>query len=155
MKKLLILITLLSVVGCNISGVVSEGNVKKALDIAYTETKDYKYNGYDGGFMLFIQGYLKNQAYRNDMQCMVLDESDVEGKKSVRACLFPNGEPDKETTFGSENVLVKALQSKENGDIIALVFFSDAKKTEKGVSYSTLLPVGIAVNLQTRKIGKL
>ena len=142
--------------GCNSSGVVSEGNIKKALDIAYTETKDYEYKGYNANeSFMSIKMYLKNQKYHNHRECMVLDESDVEGKKSVRSCIFPNGNPDGETTFGSENILVKAVQSKENRDIVALVFFTDAEKTEKGVRFSTLMPIGIAVNLKTRKIGEL
>lgn len=157
MKKIFILLgVILSFIGCNPAGVVSEGNIKKALDIAYAETKDYEYKGYGGNdSFMFIKMYLKDQRYHNHIECMVLDESDVEGKKSVRSCIFPNGNPDGETTFGSNNILVKAIHGKENRDIVALVFFTDAEKTEKGVRFSTLMPMGIAVNLQTRKIGEL
>lgn len=156
MKKILILLVgIFAYAGCNPSGVVSESDVKKALDIAYAETKDYEYKGYNGSASWLIQMYLKNQKYHNHTECMILDESDVEGKKSIRSCILPNGEPDGKTTFGSTDILVKAIQSKDNKDIIGLIFFSDAKKTEKGVSYSSLLPVGVAVNLKTRKIGQL
>lgn len=157
MKRVLILIgVMLSFMGCNPSGVVSEGNVKKALDIAYAETKDYEYKGYGRNeYFMFIKSYLKNQRYHNHMECMVLDESDVEGKKSVRSCILPNGSPDGETPFGSKNILVKAIPGKENRDLVALLFFADAEKTEKGVRFSTIMPIGIAVNLQTRKIGDL
>ena len=53
------------------------------------------------------------------------------------------------------NVLVMAEREKNNKDILILVFFSDAEKTEKGYSYSKILPIAVAVNLKTQKIGTL
>ena len=41
MKKIFALIILFGIIGCNSSGVVSEANVKKALDITYNETKNF------------------------------------------------------------------------------------------------------------------
>ncbi len=156
MKKVLSLIILFSVVGCNSSGVVSEANVKKALDITYAETKDFNI-GYGTRpievKVMFIKKYLKDQNYRNNIECTILDTSDVKGKQSTRACLLKG--VDKEEKKESKNVLVMAEHDETNRDIVLLVFFQNAEKTERGYKYSTIMPIAIMVNLTTRKIGDI
>lgn len=154
MKKVLfLLVCLVGLFGCNQSGVVSTNTVKKALDIAYTETKDFEMTGIYGVEFLFIKKYLKGQKYRDNMECSVLDLSDVEGSKHMRACLLKGVNAD--DSASTKDVLVMAEPFSMNKDIIVLMFFSDAKKTDKGFSYTTFLPVGIGVNLKTQKVGRL
>ena len=155
MKKVLfLLVCIIGFLGCNQSGVVSTNTVKKALDIAYTETKDFEMRGIYGAEFLVIKEYLKGKKYRNNIECSVLDLSDVEGIKHMRACLLKGVNPDSGSA-STKDVLVMAERFSMNKDIIVLMFFSDAKKTDKGFSYSTFLPMGIGVNLKTQKVGRL
>ena len=158
MKKLFTLIMLFGIIGCNSSGVVSEANVKKALDIAYNETKNFNM-GYGTSPIEFkvylIRQYLNEQKYRNNMECTILDMSDVEGKKSTRACLLKGVDIDKEGKEDPKNVLVMAIKNETNKDIVILMFFENAEKTENGYKYSSLMPIGILVNLATQKIGDI
>lgn len=156
MKKILYLsVCVIGFFGCNQSGVVSSNTVKKALDIAYAETKDYEFRGLHSSLQFsFIKTYLSGQKYRNNMECSVLDMSDVEGTKHMRACLL-QGVNTNDEMASSKDVLVMAEQASTNKDIVILMFFSNAKKTDRGFSYSTILPVGIAVNLKTQKIGEI
>ncbi|MCI7044518.1 MAG: hypothetical protein MR993_06105 [Spirochaetes bacterium] len=158
MKKIVILVLILiGMAGCNPSGVVSDNAVREALDIVYEETKnnDYKtsWGGLDYRFRSFaiIKEYVQNQGYRNNLECGVIDESDVEGKKYIKACLLKNANKENK----NPNILIKAIPFPNQKDMMFLVFFQDAERTEKGFSYNTLLPVGIVVNLDSRKIGKL
>ena len=152
-KTLFLLVCIIGFLGCNQSGVVSTNTVKKALDIAYTETKDFEMRGIYGAEFLFIKEYLKGQKYRDNMECSVLDLSDVEGTKHMRACLLKGVNVD--DSASTKDVLVMAEQFSMNKDIIVLMFFRNAKKTNQEVSYSTFLPVGIGVNLKTQKVGRL
>ena len=158
MKKIIgFALILISLAGCNPSGVVPENTVRKALDIVYEETKDKDYKNSWGGldyrFISFsiIKGYISGQSYRNDLECSVIDVSDVEGKKYLRACLLKNVNKENK----NPDILIMAERFPNQKDIVALIFFQDAQKTEKGFSYNSLLPVSIAVNLDSRKIGKL
>ena len=154
MKKLLFLVlSIFGIMGCNSQGVVSPYNLKQALDIIYNETRDMKIIGYGSLELraMFLQDYLKDRKYHNNMECGILDMSDVQGTKNIRACLLKN--VDTSDSYKSKNVLVMAEQNKQNKDILYLIFFSDAEKTEKGYKYSTIMPIDILVNLKTHKIG--
>lgn len=158
MKKIISLaLILIGLVGCNPSGVVPEYTVRKALDIVYEETKDKDYKtpwgGFDYRFRSFaiIKGYVSSQSYRNGLECSVIDESDVEGKKYIRARLLKNVNKENK----NPDILIMAERFPNQKDIVALIFFQDAQKTEKGFSYDSLLPVSIAINLDSKKIGKL
>lgn len=153
-KVLFLLVCLVGLFGCNQSGVVSINTVKKALDIAYTETKDFEMRGVQGMEFLFIKRYLQGQKYRNNMECRVLDLSDVEGSKRMRACLLKGVNPEDDWA-STKDVLVMAEHFSMNKDIIVLMFFRNAKKTNEAFSYSTFLPMGIAVNVKTQKVGLL
>ena len=141
--------------GCNSQGVVSPYNLKQALDIVYNETKDMKFIGYGSSELraMFLQDYLKDRKYHNNMECGILDMSDVQGTKHIRACLLKNVHKDISNKSKDVSVLVMAEKSKDNSDIILLMFFDDAEKTEKGYKYSTVMPIDILVNLKTHKIG--
>lgn len=156
MKKLLFLVlSIFGIMGCNSQGVVSPYNLKQALDIVYNETKDMKITGYGGSLeyrAMFLQDYLKDRKYHNNMECGILDMSDVQGTKHISACLLKNVHKNTSNTK-DVSVLVMAEKSKNNSDIILLMFFDDAEKTEKGYKYSTIMPIDILVNLKTHKIG--
>lgn len=155
MKKVLfLLVCITGIFGCNQSGVVSINTIKKALDIAYTETKDFKFRGMDGVDFAFVKEYLREKKYLNNMECSVLDLSDVEGTKHLRACLLRGVDIDSGRS-ANKDILVIATQIQANKDIVRLMFFSHVKKTDKGFYYSKMSPVEIAVNLKTKKIGKI
>lgn len=158
MKKILILLfASIIIAGCNSSGVVSERTVKQALAIVTSETKNLQWTGRasDKFSLLMIKEYLQVPHYQQDMECGVLDMSDVEGKKMIRACLLRGVNNSDSLFISSKDVLVMAEQNSAHKDIVVLMFFSNAEKTDKGFSYSTILPLGVAVNLKTQKIGEL
>lgn len=155
MKKILSVISVsLFIWGCSSSNIVSENAVKQALEIAYSQTAPMSWEDFGAlnryGELLEVKDYLKNGNFRKEITCVVLDESDVNGTKHIRACLLKNA-----STGNNPNLLVKALREPANLDIIYLVFYRDADETDDGIKYSTIVPVSVAVNLKTKKIGRV
>ena len=158
MKKILvILVATLTYVGCTSSEVVSDGTVRKALDIVYKEIQHRQEYRRPNEIDLFIKPCFKNQNYTS-MQCSVLDFSDVEGQKYLKGCLLKNVieiSKDIKEFIDTPDVLVMAIPFSQNKDIVILTFAHNAKKTNTGFSSSPFLRGSIAVNLKTHKIGEL
>ena len=156
MKKLFTLIMLFGIIGCNSSGVVSEANVKKALDIAYNNTTASElgyYNKNISDVEIFLHNY---QNFKDTIECTILDTSNAEGKRANRACLLK--EVIKLDTLSeplSMNALVIAEEDRNNRDRIFLTFFTHAEKTEQGYKFNSSSPIKIVVNLATQKIGDI
>ena len=158
MKKIFILFAIIILfLGCEfMDSTVPDSTVQKALDIAYNEITNMNLNYNSPLQYVFIKQYLENQNYKKIYECGILDMSNVQGTKHIKACLLKNAnsKPD-DFIKESPHVLVMAESTKENRDIVLLIFFNDAQKTEKGYSYSKIMPLTILVNLKTKKIGTL
>lgn len=160
MKKIIMFVLIsVFIYGCGGSNTVSEQKLKKALDIAYTELSKIDFDNsitrhqYPLDFA-FINQYLIKQTYKKDIDCQILDQSDVNGTKHIQSCILKNVNAIN-SFVSSPDVCVLAVPDENTPEKVILIFFKDAEKTEKGVKYSTIMPMGIVVNLKTQKIGKI
>ncbi len=149
MKKILIVSVVLMLVACSSSTVVTNQKLKQALDIAYEITNDLQEKAQCYHSCLDIWEHIAHSTWNKNMDCRVLDNSDVHGNKSIKGCLL------QQASYGNENTLVLAEYAPSNRDIILLTLYAKANVTDKGFSFSSYYPGKVAVNLKTRKIGQL
>lgn len=153
-KPLIVLIytlTLTFIIGCNQASIVSDNTVKKALDIAHEQSNDPQKCFSEACALAYI--YLHTPTWNKHMDCRVLDNSDVHGKKTVKGCFVQDSTDS--VYSGNKNVLILSQYLPSNKDIVLLMFYQGAEKTDAGFSWPPLEPAIIAVNLKTRKIGNL
>lgn len=157
MKKIFILFAIIILfLGCEFTdSTVPNATVQKALDIAHEQSKDLKRCPSEACYAASY--FLSNPTWNFNMNCKVLDNSDVQGKKSIRGCLLKNSilVIPEVNEYDNKNVLVFAQYVPSNRDIVLLEFHTNAEETKAGFSFSRYAHDKIAVNLKTQKIGTL